>query len=768
MSDIVIENFSSRVMDNWKLGYSEMVKIKPDIVYVSMAGFGHVGSKHEYVTMGPVVQAFSGLTQSSGLPDAPPAGWGWSYMDDTGGMYGVMSALTGLHHRNATGQGQHIDMSQVAAAITLTGPVLLDYTLNGRGSTREGFPPGNRAVWPGTPVVNNYRGPIVAPHNAYRTAAAPAGNNAAYNDWCALSCESDEEWQALVGVMGSPSWATDARFATNAGRIEHQVDLDAGIEAWTRTLGKYEIMRVCQAAGVRAMPVQSNQDRVDHDPQLRWQNMYVPHFHKTLGTNLVQNFPFKLSDTQVDVQAVSPQVGEHNRTVLRGLLDVSDDDIREGQQNNLFWPSALTAPDYIAAALDEPWQPRAPLERPSVVDRGRAQRFSDGPIGDLRVLELGDEKGQWCGKLLADLGADVIKIEPLAGSSERHIGPFLDDHEDTERSLRFWHYNTSKRGVTLDLESEAGRERFRKLVASADVVLETFKPGHMASLGLGYDELRAINPRLIMCSLTDFGQTGPWSSFVASDLAHLAAGGQMASCGYSEADVADAPPIAPGGGNAWHMGSHYAYIAILAAVNMRDYTGRGQYIDSSVHGACALTTEGHVVNWIYGKQVFQRRTGGNGSQQRVLDGYVNAGGIARFTPTQLKVFVDWMSQFGKEQDLADPQYQDQTYINEHRQHIIDVILEFYRSTPRTEVTEGAQARSLPTGSVQPVEANLDEPHWGERGFWLQVEHEDVGRTVTYPGGAAIYSASPHRIYRRAPHLGEHNAEVFGEVDSGAK
>ena len=122
-------------------------------------------------------------------------------MDDTGGMYGAMCALTGLYHRNMTGQGQHIDQSQMVSSIPLNGPALLDFTVNGRGSRRPGFPPGNRAHWPGTPLVNNYRGPTVAPHNAYRT--DPGG----YNDWCVIVCHSDEEWQRLVQVMGAPAWA---------------------------------------------------------------------------------------------------------------------------------------------------------------------------------------------------------------------------------------------------------------------------------------------------------------------------------------------------------------------------------------------------------------------------------------------------------------------------------------------------------------------------------------------------------------------------------
>ena len=243
ISDIVIENFSSRVLRNWGLGYDELCRVKPDIVYVSMSGYGHTGRNHNYTTFGPVAQAVSGLTYLSGLPDRPPAGWGWSYMDDTGGMYGAMCALTGLYHRNMTGHGQHIDLSQMVASVPLNGPALLDFTVNGRGSQRAGFPPGNRAHWPGTPLMNNYRGPTVAPHNAYRT--HPGG----YNDWCVIVCHSDEEWQRLVQVMDAPSWASSEIFATVAGRLQHQEELDERIEAWSATQEKYALTEQMPGCG---------------------------------------------------------------------------------------------------------------------------------------------------------------------------------------------------------------------------------------------------------------------------------------------------------------------------------------------------------------------------------------------------------------------------------------------------------------------------------------------------------------------------------------
>jgi crotonobetainyl-CoA:carnitine CoA-transferase CaiB-like acyl-CoA transferase len=256
-----------------------------------------------------------------------------------------MCALTGLYHRNMTGSGQHIDLSQMVASVPLNGPALLDFTVNGRGSRRAGFPPGNRAHWPGTPLINNYRGPSVAPHNAYRT--HPGG----YNDWCVIVCHSDAEWQRLVQVMENPAWGVAAKFATLTLRLQHQEELDAQIETWTMTLGKYELTERCQAAGVRALPVQSAEDRVERDPQLRDREMYVAIDHPTLGVRKVQNAPFKMSETPAANHRPSPLIGQHNREIVEDLLGYSHDELRAGFEDGTFWPAKRPRFSYMEEML---------------------------------------------------------------------------------------------------------------------------------------------------------------------------------------------------------------------------------------------------------------------------------------------------------------------------------------------------------------------------------------------------------------------------------
>ncbi|HEY0423911.1 MAG TPA: CoA transferase, partial [Rhodopila sp.] len=305
-----------------------------------------------------------------------------------------------------------------------------------------------------------------------------------------------------------------------------------------------------------------------------------------------------------------------------------------------------------------------------------------GPLAGLRILELADEKGQFCGKLLGDLGADVVKIEPPSGERCRHIGPFLDDIPHPERSLSFWYYNTSKRGITLNLETADGQTLFGRLAAAADVILETFPPGYLTSLGFGYEALREANPGLILCALTPFGQTGPWRDYLSSDLLHMAAGGEMASCGYDEVDVPNAPPIAPGGGNAWHMGCHYAYMATMAALVYRTVSGEGQYIDVSIHEACALTTEAAVANYIYRGEVLRRQTGRHHAagptprtQFRAKDGmYVTALISGGLNPRNVRNLANLMDSFGMAGDLKDPKYQDPAVIAANASYIIDELV----------------------------------------------------------------------------------------------
>lgn len=394
-----------------------------------------------------------------------------------------------------------------------------------------------------------------------------------------------------------------------------------------------------------------------------------------------------------------------------------------------------------------------------------------GALSDLTILDLCDEKGQFIGKQLGELGARVIKIEPPGGGDARNIRPFRNDEPDPNGSLHFWASNTAKQGITLNLETERGRDLFRQLAARADLVLESFDPGYLDSLGVGYEALSAINPSLVMTALTAFGQDGPYRDYKTSDMVALAMGGVMHSCGYD--DVPGAPPIRPSGGHGYIIACNYATIGTLMALNWRDMTGEGQFVDASIHEACSCTTEAAMPTYIYTGELVKRQTGrhhGVLPTPKTLcptaDGrYINV--FAVFTSLhQWLTLVEWMDDAGMAEDLTDPHYRDMAAMRMRAgpevDHAFVVVKKFIAAHDAMEIYHGAQQRKFPWAIVRSPDENLDDPHFAEdRGVFAEVEHPDLGETYTYTGRPYIMHATPWRTFR-SPLVGEHNAQVYGE------
>ena len=309
VSDIVIENFSSKVLERWGLSYDEQVAIKPDIIYVSITGFGHNGRDREYSTWGPTAQALSGLTLMSGLPGQRPAGWGYSFLDHTAGYNAAIAVLMALHHRNNTGEGQWLDLSQIETGMVLTGPQMLDYTVNDNPYRREGTPPGNRSIHP-----------RVAPHNTYQCKGT--------DKWCAITVSDNRHWSKFQAALHSESWVHDERFSNNEGRVRHEDELDALIEKWTIDKTPHEVMYRLQSFGVAAGAVQTNADKIERDPQLRARDFFVEFLHRETGEYYeTDKFPAKFSETGHSVRQGSPPVGADTHEVLSNVLGMSDDEI---------------------------------------------------------------------------------------------------------------------------------------------------------------------------------------------------------------------------------------------------------------------------------------------------------------------------------------------------------------------------------------------------------------------------------------------------------
>jgi benzylsuccinate CoA-transferase BbsE subunit len=391
-----------------------------------------------------------------------------------------------------------------------------------------------------------------------------------------------------------------------------------------------------------------------------------------------------------------------------------------------------------------------------------------GMLSPYRVLDLTDEKGFLCGKMLGDLGADVIKIEKPGGDSSRNIGPYYHDEIDPEKSLYWFSYNANKRGITLDIENPQGRDILKVLVKTADAVVESFPPGYMKELGLGYEELEKMNKEIILTSITPYGQTGPYRDFNYSDITLYAMGGYMSSVGD-----ADRPPVRISHHFQTYLhGGGQAAQGVLFALYHREMTGEGQYIDVSIHDSVSrITPERVTAFWDFNKRV-QHRGGGKAILGRIWeckDGYVYAmfwGGTAgKRWNTPL---VNWMESEGVATDFIKEFNWEELNLFHTPPEILMKIAEptralFMRHT-KAELLEAAlvhNAQVYPLNSAAEIAGNRQ---LASREYWVELEHPELGTSVTYPGPFAKTTEAPPRILRRAPLIGEHNKEIYiGEM-----
>jgi len=307
VSDAVTENFAAGVLARMGFPYDELRRLRPDIVYVSNSGFGNDGPYASFKTWGPIVQAVCGLTFESGLPDLPPAGWGYSYMDHMGAYSMAVALLAGLVHRSRTGEGQWIDMACVEAGTTFTGPDLLDYTVNDRPLRR-----------PGMPDSNHSHSPLMAPHAIY-----PAAGD---DNWIAIACRDDADWERLVDVIDEP-WAKERRTDSLAPRVATQADLDARIGAWTSGHDRFALAARLRAAGVPANAVQQPGERIEHDPATTDFGLWPVTTHQVIGEMPVDGVPVHLSETDWEIRNGAPCLGQHTRQVLTEVLGKDDAEI---------------------------------------------------------------------------------------------------------------------------------------------------------------------------------------------------------------------------------------------------------------------------------------------------------------------------------------------------------------------------------------------------------------------------------------------------------
>jgi benzylsuccinate CoA-transferase BbsE subunit len=377
-----------------------------------------------------------------------------------------------------------------------------------------------------------------------------------------------------------------------------------------------------------------------------------------------------------------------------------------------------------------------------------------GALAGLRVLDLSDHRAQLCGRLLADMGADVIKVEPPGGDPARRIGPFAGDTPHRDRSLFFWFYNLNKRSLTLDFASARGKKIFGKLAASADLVIESFAPGTMDKVGLGWNELHRINPALVMVSIAPFGQTGPYRDFEADDTVLAALGGMLYVNGFP-----GHAPVRPLGLQAYNSASYYGAIAAMCALMTRDRTGDGAWIDLSMQEATASAVE-HVAGSYFENHIAEPRRGTLHWSRFFRVGKCRDGYIMHCTLGDWTSLIEWVKSDGKAADLDAPEYDQVLHRFLMAEHLFDVLDEWVKDYDRDELLDRAQMLRQPYATVRKPEALFEDEQLAARGFFADVEHPELGRSFKYPGAPYLFGATPWRVYRRPPLVGEHTGEIL--------
>ena len=393
----------------------------------------------------------------------------------------------------------------------------------------------------------------------------------------------------------------------------------------------------------------------------------------------------------------------------------------------------------------------------------------EGMLSSYRVLDLTDEKGLFCGKLLGDLGADVIKIERPGGDPARKIGPFYHDIVDPEKSLFWFAFNTSKRGITLDIETTTGKEIFKRLVKGTDFIIESFPPQYLDKLGLGYAALEKLNPGLIMVSITPFGQTGPYKDYQAADIVAWAMGGHL----YVNGDPDRAPVRISHPCQAYLHAAAEGAVGAMIALHYREMTGIGQQVDISIQEAVVRVSD-TTISWDTNRAIRQR--GLVEARARITTKWACKDGHVTFTywsgPRAKRYnppLIIWMEKEGVNVDFLKNINWETFDFREATQEIVDLIekptQEFFMKRTKAELLDGAVKNGVTLYPLATTADMVKNVQLIAREYWVKVVHPELGTAITYAGAFGKATETPIRISRRAPLIGEHNKEII-ELELG--
>ncbi|MEX2081677.1 MAG: CoA transferase [Dehalococcoidia bacterium] len=404
--------------------------------------------------------------------------------------------------------------------------------------------------------------------------------------------------------------------------------------------------------------------------------------------------------------------------------------------------------------------------------QGSPSPHPTGPLAPYRLLDLADEKGQLCARLLGELGADVIKVEPPGeGDPTRQNGPFFKGEQGPNTSLYWWAMNAGKRSVTCQLRLQPGRELLHRLVATADIVVETNPPGSAAGKGLDYATLSAVNPAIILVSITNWGQAGPFAAWESADIVASAMGGHMHLNGEPERG-----PVRTTAPQAFTQVNVQAAVGALIALYARGVNGGvGQHVDASMQEAMTNAMDNSQQMW----DILRINNAGPGVRRNAMgkpgprylfetsDGWVALLQLGGLAGVGANATIDWLAEHGDAGDLVSSEWRERltslTPLGEAIGYVEERLAAFCRKWKKEDLVAAAQARGLGWAPVFGPREIVESKQLAARDYWVRVQHDDIGQSFIYPGAPWKLSRTPWKQRGRAPACGEHTAEVYGDL-----
>ena len=715
-SDIVVENFRPGVADKLGLGYEALSKINPRLVFSAISGFGQTGPLRNKTAYDLVIQALTGAIAVTGEPDRPPVKMGLPLADELSAMFSTIGILAALEKRERTGRGSYLDVSMFDTGVSLLSYMANVYFATGESAQRLGS-----------------RHQTIYPYNAFQT----------QDGYIVVAAFTQAFWRKFSVVLGRPELAADPRFISFAERHKNRGELGAIIEPIMRTRSTEQWEAAMNKGDVPCGPVNSVAQAIEME-QTQVRGMVVEMNHPVAGRlrSLGTPFHFNFEGTTEFAQEcrAAPVVGQHTQSILRDLLGYDEDRIQR------------LAKEQVVRLSDVPGKTTAmPRAAPQPAAQPLPKTGVDAlPLAGIRVLDLTRMfAGPLGGQILADLGAEVFKIEePRIGDPTRGNIPFMK-----EESTYFMSLNRGKKSVVLDLKSPEGREALLDLAAQSDVLLENYRVGVMDRLGLSYEDLRKRNPHIVMCSISGFGKTGPLKDKISFDLVNQAMAGTMAITGEE-----NRPPVRIGLPVGDLNGGIFSAVAILTALHGRRRTGKGAEIDLSLHDLL-ITLLGYM-GQLYLMTGESPKPVGSGHHHIAPYGAFEASNghvvVAAFTQV---FWAKFARTIGRQELIEDPRFVTIDTRKVHKEELNALIEPIMRTKTVDEWLAALEAGDVPCARVASVGEVLTSPQAIAREIVFDYEHPTVG-TVRAVGSPFRADGAVWRSPLPPPTLGQHTTETL--------